>query len=143
MHNNTFIIRCRGLIMHDGKLLIVKHKDIDTYYALPGGKMEQGENPLECIKREILEKLGVAVQDPQLAYVYNYMDKKGRQNTEFFFLIKNGADFIDLSQNHRTHDFEIAEIVWMNKGDDFNLLPEAIKSEFAQNKFEFQGVRFI
>ena len=43
-----------------GLLLVSKRAAPDVYY-LPGGKPEPGETPLDCLRRELDEELGVAV----------------------------------------------------------------------------------
>lgn len=136
-------IRCRALIVHEGKLLVVKHGEFFDYYALPGGKLEKGENPEECMIREIQEELGVIISNPRLMYVHRFETKEGNENLEFFFLVKNGQDFVDLSGNERTHAFEIFEMRWISKDEDVHLLPEAIKKEFQENNFDTKEVKFI
>lgn len=143
MNENNIKIRCRALILNEGKLLVVKHTIDDNYYALPGGKLEKGENPQECIIREIQEELGVTIQNPKLVYIYKWEDYKNRDNIEFLFLIENGKDIVDLTNNNRSHAFEIFEILWMEKGDDINLLPSQLKNEFLENNFNLKEVKFI
>ncbi len=140
---NNIKIRCRALILNDEKLLVVKHSVDDNYYALPGGKLEKGENPEECIVREIKEELGVIIQNPKLVYIHRYEDHKNRDNIEFLFLIENGKDFIDLDGKDRSHAFELVDIIWMDKGDDINLLPSQLKDEFLENNFNLKEVKFI
>ena len=43
-----------------GLLLVSKRAAPDVYY-LPGGKPEAGEAPLDCLRREVLEELGVEI----------------------------------------------------------------------------------
>ena len=43
-----------------GLLLVAKRAAPDVYY-LPGGKPEAGEAPLDCLRREVLEELGVEI----------------------------------------------------------------------------------
>lgn len=136
-------IRSRALIVNEGKLLVAKHKEEHDYYALPGGHLDEGENGEECMIREIKEELGVMVTNPELKYVYRWVDYMGVENLEFIFKILNGEDFVDLSNNERSHSFEIFELKWMEKGEDINLLPKEIKEEFNQNGFDFEGVKFI
>lgn len=50
---------------------------------------------------------------------------------------------MDLSNNERSHGFEIFELRWMGKGENVNLLLKDIKEEFDTNGFEFEGVKFI
>ena len=43
-----------------GLLLVSKREAPDVYY-LPGGKPEPGEAPLDCLRRELAEELGVGI----------------------------------------------------------------------------------
>lgn len=136
-------IRSRALIVYEGKLLVVKHSEELNYYALPGGKLDDGENLYKCVIRELKEELGVEILSPELKYVYRWKDKNGIDKLDFFFKISNVEDFMDLSNNERSHSFEIFELRWMGKGENVNLLPKDIKEEFDTNGFEFEGVKFI
>ncbi|MCX6747479.1 MAG: NUDIX domain-containing protein [Candidatus Nomurabacteria bacterium] len=141
--SQNITIRCLALILHEDKLLVAKHAEEKDYYALPGGKLEKGENPLECIKREIKEELGVEVSELKLAYVNKFETKEGKENLEFFFLVKDGQDFVDLTGNDRTHAFEIFEMRWIGADEEVRLLPESIHKEFKENGFNLQEVKFI
>lgn len=140
--NGKIQIRCRALIVNDGKLLVVKHAEEFDYYALPGGKLDSGETPLGCIKREIKEELGVDVAEPKLAYVYRWKSKDSTDNLDFIFWIEDGKDFLDLTKNERSHAYEIFEMRWIDKGENINLLPKEIKNEFDEG-FDFSDVKFI
>jgi 8-oxo-dGTP pyrophosphatase MutT (NUDIX family) len=93
--------------------------------------------------REIKEELGVEVKDPKLAYVHRFETKEGQENLEFFFLIKEGESFVDLTSNNRTHAFEISEIRWIGADEEVRILPESIHKEFKENGFDLQEVKFI
>ena len=51
---------CRGIIINDGKILLVYQAN-DNKYLIPGGGVEIYENYSECVKREILEETGYEV----------------------------------------------------------------------------------
>ena len=51
-----------GLIESDGKLLIcqrTKHQPLPLKWEFPGGKIEQGEQPRDALRRELEEELGI------------------------------------------------------------------------------------
>lgn len=53
-----------AVIEKEGSILIAKRKKDDKLFNLwefPGGKIEEGESPEECLKREIREELGVII----------------------------------------------------------------------------------
>ncbi len=69
---------CVAIIKNaEGKILVGKHsmsqrKPYPGYWDFPGGKLEDGETPEECIKREVLEELGVQVTELKLLGVYHH-----------------------------------------------------------------------
>ena len=63
----------------DGKILIAKRKKgekLEGYWEFPGGKLEDGETPQQCIEREISEELGVSAIGKEILgeSTYNYHD---------------------------------------------------------------------
>ena len=49
-----------AIIEKNGKILIAKRKE--GKWEFPGGKVEEGENMEECLKRELKEELGIDVK---------------------------------------------------------------------------------
>ena len=50
-----------GVIWDLDQVLIAKRRK-DAYWEFPGGKIEPGESPRECLLREIKEELNIAVR---------------------------------------------------------------------------------
>jgi 8-oxo-dGTP diphosphatase len=65
MEQEYFIIPQRALIMDGEKILVLKRSpDESTYpgcWDLPGGRLENGENPSHGLKREVLEETGLKI----------------------------------------------------------------------------------
>lgn len=54
-----------AIIEQDGKVLIARRKKDDPLkdkWEFPGGKIEPGESPEECLKRELHEELGIEAE---------------------------------------------------------------------------------
>jgi 8-oxo-dGTP pyrophosphatase MutT (NUDIX family) len=128
------VITCRGIILYEEKLLIVKHsKDVD-FYVFPGGKLEFPENPIECMKREITEELEIKPEIGRLLYVQSYFENK-IQRVEFMFEITNGKDYLNAKELNGTHKFELFDILWVGKNENIKILPEKIYEDFSNNSF--------
>ena len=51
-----------ALIMQDGKLLVcqrTRHQTMPLKWEFPGGKIEEGEQPRDAMRRELEEELGI------------------------------------------------------------------------------------
>ncbi|MBS1852602.1 MAG: (deoxy)nucleoside triphosphate pyrophosphohydrolase [Acidobacteria bacterium] len=51
-----------GLIVKDGKILVcqrTKHQTMPLKWEFPGGKIEEGEQPRDALRRELEEELGI------------------------------------------------------------------------------------
>ncbi|MBI5879282.1 MAG: NUDIX hydrolase [Chloroflexi bacterium] len=74
--------RCQGVVMRDGRLLLVRHTNHRTgveYWWLPGGGLEAGESREACVARELheetrltvsVERLLFEIEDASRAYQY-------------------------------------------------------------------------
>ena len=59
------LIVTAAAIIEDGRLLIARRMDGERtagLWELPGGKAETGETPEECLRRELLEELGIEAE---------------------------------------------------------------------------------
>ncbi|MES2223903.1 MAG: NUDIX hydrolase [Patescibacteria group bacterium] len=141
----TFLIRCRAVIVCGDKMLVVNHFENAHSYELPGGRMERGEEPLTCIKREIKEELNIDIQNPVLKYIYEWKGENGEENVEFIFVVKDVFVQSDIDVKNGTHAFEIFESRWLDRNEevDYKLYPNAVLKDFRENNFEFEKVKFV
>lgn len=135
-------IRCRAIILHNDKILAVKHQVTSNYYALPGGHLEWGESVMECMKREIIEELGIEPKIGRLLYVRNFTDKNSKQSIEFHFEIINSADYLDINNLNGTHGHELVEICWIGKNDSKIIKPEQVQSDLNNGTILSDTLRF-
>ncbi|MEW5803641.1 MAG: 8-oxo-dGTP diphosphatase MutT [bacterium] len=51
-----------AVIEKEGKILVAKRRrgdHLENKWEFPGGKLEQGETPEQCLRRELLEEFGI------------------------------------------------------------------------------------
>jgi 8-oxo-dGTP pyrophosphatase MutT (NUDIX family) len=63
-----FQVRAAALVRHDGWVLLHRARG-DTFWTLPGGRVEFGEDSAATMIREMREELGVEVRCAGLAFV--------------------------------------------------------------------------
>jgi ADP-ribose pyrophosphatase YjhB (NUDIX family) len=141
--NKKFVIRCRAIILHEGKLLVVRHAHDASFAALPGGHLEWGEDVKECLSREIIEELGVKPEIGRLLYINTFEDKNSVQPIEFFFEVLNGKDYLDSEKMTRTHAHELSEIYWASSTDNIKILPQKMGQDFREGKILSDDIRYI
>lgn len=56
----TFPVSIKGVVVHANKVLLLKNTRDE--WELPGGRLELGETPEECVAREIEEETGWRVE---------------------------------------------------------------------------------
>lgn len=138
-----FAIRCRAIIINEGKLLVVRHgKDVD-FCALPGGHLEWGEDIKKCLQREIVEELGVNPKIGRLLYVNDFIDTENTHSVEFFFEILNSSDFKNIENKVRTHAHEIYELCWVGPEDSISILPKDLLKDFKRGEILSDQVRCV
>ena len=123
---NTYNVRCRAVILHDEKLLVVKNVGVLDYYALPGGHIDHGEGPKECMSRELVEELGIAPQIGRLIFVHTFKDSRNNHCVEFIFEIRNSSEYVAHEEKEKSHAYEIEEVLWVRKNDDIKIFPEKV-----------------
>ena len=139
-------IRCRSIIIKDGCLLVTQGQNKShDYYALPGGKLEFGETPHECIVRELLEELGVVAKVGNLLYVSTFTETQiAKQHVEFLFRIDNPQDFSDTISPEATHAYELSNVEWLNRNDSKKVLrPIRVQADFDSDKLSGRPTVFI
>lgn len=109
-----------GLVVHNGRLLMVKRNEPEVKGAhqkweFPGGKVEIGETPEQAITREIKEETGVLVRVKRLlpvTFTANWEYPWGTQQTLIF-----GFECEFVSEEMRKDDHHVEDTEWVNLED--------------------------
>jgi 8-oxo-dGTP diphosphatase len=77
-----------GLILKDNKLLVcqrTKHQTMPLKWEFPGGKIEDGEQPREALRRELEEELGIDARiDEEVSRIRHDYKNGGSVELRFF-----------------------------------------------------------
>lgn len=74
------IVVAAAIVFRDGKVLLTRRPagtHLAGHWELPGGKLEEGEDPVDCVRRECLEECGIDVCVGEIADVtfHRYPDR--------------------------------------------------------------------
>ncbi|HOE93293.1 MAG TPA: 8-oxo-dGTP diphosphatase MutT [Methanofastidiosum sp.] len=71
---DDIVIVTAGIIKKDNKILIAKRKEghLVNKWEFPGGKLEPGETPKDCLKRELCEEFGIETKIGKYLATSNY-----------------------------------------------------------------------
>ncbi len=83
IHSHT--VRVTGVLLHDGKVLLVQQSVESREWSLPGGKLEPGETIAEGLIREMREETGLDVRLVKQLYV---CDKPEENLVHITFLLE-------------------------------------------------------
>ena len=102
--SHKFQVRAAAIFIWRSSVLLHRLED-DSFWALPGGRVEPGENAAETVVREMREELERdAVCGPLTYVVENFYKDRGRQNHEIGFYFQasfaSGSKLLDATQSH-------------------------------------------
>ncbi|MEN3326142.1 MAG: hypothetical protein V7638_949 [Acidobacteriota bacterium] len=124
-----FTVTAGAVIFNDtGEVLLLKHRfRAGSGWGLPGGFMEAGEQPIDALRRELREEIGLEVDDVKILAVRSF--KKPKQ-VEVLFRARANAQV-------RSQTIEVERAEWfaidaLPKGlprDQRSYIDRAAKSE--------------
>ena len=88
--HTRFTVTAGALIFNDqGQILLLKHRfRAGSGWGLPGGFLEQGEQPLDALRRELREEIAMEVESAEIFTSRSF--KKPRQVEILFLCRANG-----------------------------------------------------
>lgn len=127
---------CFAIIDCGDKFMLV-YTEKDRNHSLPGGGIEEGETPLEAIKREMIEEAGCKIKKAEeIVRVHCYWNwRNGKANLERFshiFVVEIEEEMQPPLEDWHTR-------VYVDKKDAINLIPFPYQKagiEYYLNKFK-------
>ncbi len=112
MEPNGFIKIAVAIIINKKNELLTVRKFGSTYYQLPGGKIENGERPVDTLIRELEEELGIILKEEQCSFLTVHeaqaVNEKGKTVRGFVFKCESlDTDIVGVAQA------EIEEVRWV------------------------------
>lgn len=110
----------KALIQQNGKLLVLKTMAAEkTYYVLPGGKIEYGEEPLEALQRELEEEISCEAKIGEPVGMYDFFTgSKSDSDQVVLTVFKADIDDQEVDISNNPADEGIDEALWM-KPEEF------------------------
>lgn len=116
-----------GVIIHEGKVLIIQRASDDDVYPnlweVPSGKREHFEKVSDTVLREVKEETGLNTEIVKIVGAFNFVIEKPEETrdvTQINFLLKlAGESDVKLSNEHQN-------FAWITKDevDNYNLSTE-------------------
>lgn len=104
------VVRIAAAVIRDqhGRYLLVRKRGTTTFMQA-GGKIEQGEEPLSALQRELSEELGLEIDDRRVRYLGQFEAEAANEPNHVVV-----ADLFDLViDDPLVPAAEIEEIVWL------------------------------
>ena len=96
------------VVAGDGQILICRRRSSDSfggYWEFPGGKIEVGESPADCVRRELREELDIEVTPARALDVIEHQYPKARVRLHPFLCRRDAGEPMAISA---------AEFLWVS-----------------------------
>ena len=122
MENEKLLRVTAAIIKKDNKIFIARraqHKHLAGFWEFPGGKIENNETPEVCLKRELIEELGITVTVGKL-----FMENQHDYGDKIIMLMAYLCELISGDISLKDHD----KFAWVEKTEltNFKFAPADI-----------------
>ena len=112
LENPELRLAARGIVVRDDGKIAVFNKSNKNEYKLPGGGMEEDENPEEAFKREVLEETGCIIEITHiLGTTEEYKAQSNFKQISYIFVGKVIEDTLQVNFTKQEKD-EGAKLIW-------------------------------
>ncbi|MEO6729403.1 MAG: NUDIX domain-containing protein [Candidatus Dojkabacteria bacterium] len=135
--------RCAGIVLNGESVLFMYRKKNDReFYVIPGGHMQENEDPIETLKREVMEEASITVKNVKLAFEFkDYL----KENFDYYYLCEYQDGTLQLGgeESQKNSPENVYEIKWVKFSDisELNILPKAAK-EWIQETLVEKKLKF-
>jgi len=126
----SIIVAVKGLINHNGKVLIIQRSTDDENGAgtweFAGGKINFGEELEDALIREVKEEVGLSIVVNKLLYAVAFKTSENRQLVILTYYCTAHDNTVMLSDEHKDY-------LWADKKQMMNLLEKPIIDNLNYN----------
>lgn len=99
----------KAIIVKRNKILITRDSN-DEIWELPGGRLDESEEPIDAVKREISEELGLACT---VKGVFDVTRMYHKRDDQWMLVIYYLVEL--LSEDFKLDPVEVAEMQWVDR----------------------------
>jgi 8-oxo-dGTP pyrophosphatase MutT (NUDIX family) len=144
---HQFNLRAAAVILRDNAVLLHKLEG-DTFWYLPGGRVDPGESAAATVVRELHEELSVVSEcGPLLWLVENFFSYAGKQFHEIgmYFIVSPSPDSMLLTSDgpyQGTEGHRALTFAWFDRSrlDTVDLRPAFLARALAASELQFEHV---
>ncbi len=130
--------KSRALLINNDEITIIKRtKDSEEYYVFPGGSVEDGEDSVQALHREMAEELGIKIEIKRL-FAEIILHNNEKSTHEYFYLctqtegvLGSGYDKKFVSDSEYKNNYQIVTVKIADI-KNLNLRPVTIRDALVE-----------
>ena len=131
----TVRLGARGIVLNSAGEIALIHKTRKNEYKLPGGGIDEGEDPMAAFIRECREELGYVVEVvEELGTAVEYKLQENFKQLSFVYVAKKVDELDSRSLTDKEKD-EGTEFVWLPKLQALEVMKQSL-GELKQSKYD-------
>ena len=106
------MVAVKAIIKHDGKILLMQNA-YDNKWQLPGGRMNVGERPVDCLRRELQEEFGAEIEPVSILKADTFESSEGSPRLLLIYV----CNLISGPSLLKRGDQEVKDFRWVSSQD--------------------------